>query len=189
MNQFEIAIDFYKEADCRILAVEQNLWALEPGALTKALSMTPIESAVWECIREAPAVFYPQYPVYKYFADFTNPVARVAIECDGLEFHSDTGKDKQRDALFHELGYTVYRIPGRLCLSEYVESGELVVDPMGDEEAEEPVVPFTLRFIRAIAMKHGLLRGKMPLVDICEEMQMCLHHSSQGKLGHLGMQP
>ncbi len=181
MNQVKLVLEFYKVASPLILAEEQNKWAADPSAFAELFRMSPIESAVWERIREARAVFYPQYPVDKFFADFANPVAQVAIECDGLEFHLDKASDAQRDARFHELGWTVYRIPGLLCVSEYNLLEEATEDEVQD--------PFTLRLIRAIADQHGLIRGNALHRPIEEEMQACLRLSAQGELGTLGIMP
>ena len=175
MNQFELALEFYEGAAPSILAEKQNSWALDPSSFGEYFRMTPIESATWERIREVRAVFYPQYPVGKFFADFANPVAKVVIECDGLEFHQDRASDAERDGRFHALGWTVYRIPGRLCVSEFNE------DEMKDA--------FSFRLIRAIADRHGLIRGNPPPCKIDEEMEECLRYSAQGKLALLGILP
>lgn len=181
MNQVKFVLDFSKVASPLILAKEQNKWATDPSAFAELFRMTPIESAVFERICEARAVFYTQYPVDKFFANFANPAAQVAIECDGLEFHLDKVSDVQRDARFHELGWTAYRIPGPLCVSEYNLLKEATEDEMQD--------PFTLRLIRAIADKHGLIRGNSSPRPSEEEMQACLRLSAQGKLGTLGIMP
>jgi very-short-patch-repair endonuclease len=181
MNQFKLVLEFYKVATPLILAEQQDRWAQDPSAFAELFRMTPIESAVWERIREARAVFYPQYPVDRFFADFANPVAQVAIECDGIEFRLDKASDAQRDARLQELGWTVYRIPGPLCISEYN-----MLDEPGEDEAQDP---FTLRLIRAIAARHGLIRGNAPPDQLDEEMQACMRYSAQGKLGVLGIRP
>jgi very-short-patch-repair endonuclease len=77
---------------------------------------SPIESTTWEAIRIfGKAPMYPQYPVGKYFVDFGNPVVKVAIECDGKEYHTDKEKDFQRDKELFLLGWKVYRISGSDC--------------------------------------------------------------------------
>lgn len=81
------------------------------------LLMTPIESAVWEAIRNRALPFWPQFPVGRFFLDFGCPMARVGVECDGAEFH-DPVKDAARDAELALLGWTIYRIPGWRCVRE-----------------------------------------------------------------------
>lgn len=93
---------------------------------------TPIESALWVDIRCAGLAMWPQFPVGRYFVDFGNPVARVALECDGASFH-DANKDAARDAELNKLGWTVLRIPGWRCKKE---APELEQD-MSDDELEE----------------------------------------------------
>jgi very-short-patch-repair endonuclease len=78
---------------------------------------TPIEDALWVDIRCAGIAMWPQFPVGRYFVDFGNPAARIAIECDGKAFH-DVEKDAARDADLNRLGWTVLRIPGWRCKKE-----------------------------------------------------------------------
>lgn len=75
---------------------------------------TPIESAVWHDIRCAGLPFYPQIPACGYFLDFANPFLKIAIECDGAEFH-DYAKDSIRDKKLEENGWIVFRISGSKC--------------------------------------------------------------------------
>lgn len=75
---------------------------------------TPIENSVWCDIRSTGIPFMPQYPAGNYFLDFADPVNKIAIECDGKEFH-DKQKDKKRDAELSKSGWTVYRLTGAEC--------------------------------------------------------------------------
>jgi len=100
-------------------AAERNAkrWTSPYGGMDWMAMFTPIEQQTWQAIRcfgQAP--FYPQYPVSKYFVDFGNPVVKVAIECDGKEFHQDKEKDRNRDIVLLENGWHVYRIPGADCM-------------------------------------------------------------------------
>ncbi len=79
---------------------------------------TPIERALWHDIRSMGLDLWPQFPVSKYFVDFGNPVAKVAVECDGAEWHQDKAKDAARDAALVALGWRVYRLPGWECMGE-----------------------------------------------------------------------
>lgn len=80
---------------------------------------TPIESAIWSDIRCAGICMWPQLPVGRFFLDFGNPVAKIAIECDGHQFHQDKAKDAARDAELAALGWEVLRIPGWRCKNGY----------------------------------------------------------------------
>lgn len=75
---------------------------------------SPIEDITWGEIRYNNLPFWPQFPISRYFADFANPVKKIVIECDGREFHS-YDKDRKRDLLMAENGWTVYRISGADC--------------------------------------------------------------------------
>jgi len=65
-----------------------------------------------------PAVVGFQYPIGKYRADFILKTldARVAIECDGHDFHERTKeqaqRDKARDRFFQAEGWPVLRFTG-----------------------------------------------------------------------------
>lgn len=90
--------------------------------------MTPIEMDTWiviRCFGRFP--LYPQYPVGKYFVDFGNPYFKVAVECDGKQFHQDKEKDLNRDIDLKKLGWNVYRVTGSQCVQRidlYVEDLE-----------------------------------------------------------------
>lgn len=78
--------------------------------------MSPIEFMAWQAIRcFGKFPLYPQYPVDKYFLDFGNPYLKIAVECDGKEFHQDVEKDMRRDKRLFEYGWKVYRISGSDC--------------------------------------------------------------------------
>lgn len=80
------------------------------------LYFTPIEEWTWMALRSfGKAPFYPQYPVQNYFLDFGNPFTKIAIECDGKEFHKDKQRDKIRDKNLYKDGWIVYRISGSDC--------------------------------------------------------------------------
>lgn len=147
MNDWNALRAHYSWATPRILAEKKNEWAVDPYAWDdgKAIMfMTPIEAWLWSDIREASAIFYPQYPVGRVFVDFANPKAKVAIECDGAAFHKDKAKDAARDARLEELGWTVYRAPGWLCATEY--------------NHEKGLPSQAGQFVRRIVLDHGLAR-------------------------------
>jgi very-short-patch-repair endonuclease len=136
---------YYAGMDEIILHEKSNDWAIDPCAWDGfGISMTPIESALWQDIREANAVFYPQYPIHGMFVDFANPVAKVVIECDGAEFHKDKAKDYARDVILTSRGWTVYRISGRDCKTDF------------DEETMETSA--ANKFIKQICDRHDVCR-------------------------------
>lgn len=121
-NDWKRVREHYKTMTPRILAGVSNEWATDAYAWENAgIRMTPIESWLWADIREANVVMYPQYPVGGVFVDFGNPMAKVAIECDGRDYHQDKAKDKARDDRLAAMGWTVYRLTGSECRQDFNE--------------------------------------------------------------------
>ena len=144
---------FYLRHQDKILRSASE-WGVTPYSweVDAGVTFTPIESAFWSDIRMEGAVLYPQYPVSRFFVDFANPVARVAIECDGKLFHTDKEKDARRDEELTELGWTVYRFTGSECMkdTEYEE----------DEDGYEVVVLAPVRLaLRNIVDIHRIRVG------------------------------
>lgn len=150
--RFARVAEFYRRHERDILDAGQD-WGIDPYAWDHAagITLTPIELALWEFIRIEDAVLYPQYPVRGYFVDFGNPLAKVAIECDGAAYHQDHEKDAKRQALIEDLGWTVYRIGGRACLEDDVE---------GDDDDGMPELRrgAAHQLIRSICDNHPRLR-------------------------------
>lgn len=118
MNNWNAIRRFYSVVTKEILDTPSNEWAIDPYAWdmgTGMIEMTPIESWLWHDIRAADLVLYPQFPIAGFFVDFANPRAKVAIECDGAEFHRDVEKDAARDKTLIDAGWCVYRISGQDC--------------------------------------------------------------------------
>lgn len=114
---------------------------------------TPIEMAAWQDIRYFCLPMWPQFPVGKYFADFGNPVAKIALECDGKDFHNEA-KDAQRDREFAKMGWRVIRAPGSQCVRtmetalEIRERGQEVPDGY-EEERDRVTLDGIMKEIRA----------------------------------------
>lgn len=145
-NDWNAIRAFYREAEPDILRAGRNEWGMDPYLWDEIgmIFMTPIEFWLWHDIRNCDAVLYPQYPVGRYFVDFGNPVAKVAVECDGAAYHTDKAKDEARDAELARIGWTVYRAPGWLCKTDTnPETGEA-----GD----------AYKFMQRICEEHGISR-------------------------------
>ncbi len=108
---------YYRGHQRAIIEAGRNAWALNPyqWEFDGGIKLTPIERLLWSDIRTEGVVLYPQYPVGRFFVDFANPAAKVAIECDGASFHTDQGRDDARQAEIEDLGWHVYRITGADC--------------------------------------------------------------------------
>lgn len=136
---------FYRDhkADIERGDLDPYAWDHELGIV-----LTPIESALWQDIRQEGAVFYPQYPVGRFFVDFGNPLKRVAIECDGKQWHMNKERDAARQHEIEAMGWTVYRITGRDCFTDTIERQ----DEVGRVRAEPG---YASRLIREICARHG----------------------------------
>jgi very-short-patch-repair endonuclease len=110
----------YKRHEAAIKAAGASAWGIDAYAWdhNADIRLTPIEAWLWSDIRAIGAVLYPQYPVGRRFVDFGNPVAKVAIECDGAKFHQDKEADAKRQGEIEALGWTVYRLTGRECRTD-----------------------------------------------------------------------
>lgn len=88
--------------------------------------MTPIEQMAWSEIRQAGIPLLPQFPALGYLLDFADPLLKVALECDGKEWH-ERAADLARDTKLADRGWTVYRVTGAEChrLSRF---GELAAE-------------------------------------------------------------
>lgn len=145
-NNWNAIRQFYAELQAEILACPANEWADDAYCWDerRMIFFTPIETCLWADIRQCGAVLWPQYPVMNFFVDFANPVAKVAVECDGAAFHMDKAKDAARDKRLVDAGWSVYRISGRHCRID------------SDEETGAPGFPEL--FIQAICDRHGISR-------------------------------
>jgi very-short-patch-repair endonuclease len=116
MNQFaEIRRHYTKELPQMMAEYERTgNMHFDPYQLDFTSTLTPIEQQTWIAIRSYGVPMYPQIPALNYFFDFANPFIKVAIECDGKQYH-DVEKDAKRDARLQAVGWTIYRIPGWQC--------------------------------------------------------------------------
>lgn len=85
---------------------------------------TPIEYDAWDTIRGRALPFYPQYPMDGIILDFADPIKKIAIECDGKEWH-DAETDKAIDEKLFKKGWAVYRVTGRECRKAIDDPAEL----------------------------------------------------------------
>lgn len=151
-QRFDRVQAHYRRHEAAILA-SRGEWAIDAYAWDHeaGIQLTPIERALWHDIRAEDLVLYPQYPVGRFFVDFGNPAWKVAIECDGARWHVDAGRDLDRQTQIEAMGWSVYRISGRDCFTDFEE---------GDDDNGRPFVRAGAArvFIRNIATKHPYLR-------------------------------
>lgn len=144
-EKFNALRKFYGMAKEQIFAAGRNEWGIDPYEVDWVPVFTPIEYGLWHDIRDCNAVFYPQYPVGRFFVDFANPVAKIAIECDGAAYHQDQAKDAARQKEIEALGWRVFRITGRDCMSQFDE--------------QEMQVSASMVFIKRICNDYGVSRN------------------------------
>ncbi|MEE1013694.1 MAG: endonuclease domain-containing protein, partial [Clostridia bacterium] len=75
-------------------------------------NMTKEERHLWyDFLKLLPVTIHRQKVINDYIVDFYCAEAKLVIELDGSQHYEEEGKrkDKQRDAFFAELGYTVLR--------------------------------------------------------------------------------
>jgi very-short-patch-repair endonuclease len=138
---------FYSSVEARIKKQAPYLWAFELDYLSPIVAQfTPIEHALWSDLREEGAVMYPQFPVAGYFLDFGNPVAKVAIECDGAHHLLQRRADAERQSDIEARGWTVFRLSGSACL----RNGR----PLWDEDTFE--LSPAVRLLREIAAEFPI---------------------------------
>ena len=157
-NNWNAIRAFYADMNPLILTTPKDQWAFGAYCWEESQGMinfTPIENWLWADIRECGAVLWPQYPILNFFVDFANPVAKVAIECDGAAYHLDKAKDEARDKRLQDAGWTVYRITGKHCRIGC------------DEDTGAPGLP--LLFMKQICNLHGISSYAQPDLDVPPE--------------------
>ena len=78
------------------------------------------ECALWNVLRRKQLggyKFVRQQPIGPYYADFASRSCKLAIELDGSQ-HFENDHDRQRDAYFQSVGYSVLRFPAVSVLQD-----------------------------------------------------------------------
>lgn len=169
MNNRKEIREHYKRLTPLILeqsAVKNTRWVDPYCHIDWASNFTPIEQDMWNAVRcFGKAPMYPQYPVGNYFVDFGNPATKIAIECDGKEWHTDTNKDYLRDKVLLEMGWIVYRINGSDCVRPEIE----VTDDTDEREVYRSLEHYYLNtaigLVKAISIFHYNFYPFYPRID------------------------
>jgi hypothetical protein len=138
----------YRRKQAMVDAGIDEWFRSDPYEIANWLSIfTPIEEAIWQDIRRMGLDLWPQFPVGRFWVDFGNPVARIALECDGAKWHMDKDKDRARDDELRAMGWTVFRIPGYQCKAEILTRAEAEeergIDPEDYEAWRDRETPHT----------------------------------------------
>lgn len=104
---------------------------------------------------------YPQFPVDNYLVDFGDPIQKIAIEVDGLKYHShmsDVKRDRRRQYDLENMGWTVYRIfaaDTKMSADDFLQSRYSAV--LDDDKNEFKPVLETLPFDLVKTISRDLL--------------------------------
>jgi very-short-patch-repair endonuclease len=137
---------YYAANEADILAAKPWQWGVPINEIDWRATSTPIESAMWDAIRMEGVIFYPQYPQAGFYLDFANPQAKVAIECDGFQWHMDQMKDHERDAKMRALGWTIYRVSGSKCMTQ----------TKFDQDDNEVELSYPVMLLRELAKRYPI---------------------------------
>lgn len=76
--------------------------------------MSPIELRLYEAMRNEGLSPTPQFCIEDYFVDFAFPDIKLAVEADGIQYHSGENRqrDRRRDWVLNRAGWTVKRFYG-----------------------------------------------------------------------------
>jgi very-short-patch-repair endonuclease len=93
------------------------------------------------CMRKACVLVIPQYSIHKYRTDFAIFVGdkqgyqKIAIECDGHDFHEKNKKqvqrDKERDRFFQSKGWKLLRFSGSEIYNDPIGKADEVIEFVG----------------------------------------------------------
>lgn len=152
--RFEAIKRYYSRMEPQFAKGRSDEWAIPAHAWHSdhsGIELSPIEAMLWSEIRLRNVIFYPQWPTGRYFIDFANPHAKVGIECDGAEFHTDFLKDRARQAELEGMGWTIYRIAGWACNRDEYE--------VATEDGVRVMPSPAARLLSEIAGRHPVKRG------------------------------
>lgn len=104
------------------MVAKQEAWYAREMEIISALAEkrglceSPIETALFDAMdHKTQRLVVPQYPVNGYRLDFAFPDAKLAVECDGHRWHSNSqaqAKDAKRDRELAADGWLVLRFAG-----------------------------------------------------------------------------
>lgn len=125
-----------------------DAWGIDPYAWDEAgITLTSAQALLWQDIRSANAVLYPQYPVGPYFIDFANPAAKV-----GVVIFTAAAAEATLRAQFEDMGWKMYFIEDVLCRQDTQEDE--------DEHGHIKVTKSApAEFIRFICQRERIAEG------------------------------
>lgn len=123
LNVREMACTLYKAERAKQKAEARKTapFAVLVGSVAASVDRrteSPIEEALFLALNSKSMTIgrvSTQVELGPYRIDLALPDAKLAVECDGRDYHSTPGqikKDQERDEYIHRLGWTVLRFPG-----------------------------------------------------------------------------
>ncbi|MFV9511794.1 endonuclease domain-containing protein [Tepidibacillus sp. LV47] len=97
---------------------------------------SPIERRLYDALTSRGHYIVTQYPMGKYRIDIALPQNKIAIECDGHQFHSSKEakeRDKRKDKFLRSKGWKVIRIPGWMIYKSLPRVIRIIEDEIKDE--------------------------------------------------------
>lgn len=165
----------YKTMMPEIMGRNGDRYGIDPYMIDWIPHFTPIEYEAWQSIRAFGLPLYPQFPVGNVFVDFGDPVKKIALECDGKEWH-DEEKDLERDNELFKAGWIVFRVTGSECKKPGIEIEDFTDEFELSEAAEHWALSTSDGVISAIGWKYYGKRRHQALEQYFEDT--LLAHSS-----------
>lgn len=152
MNFYEIRQVYARNMSSLERQWKEHPTMIDPYFYDWASIFTPVEEAMWGEIRAASLPMFPQVPVLNYFVDFGNPFVKVAIECDGAQWHGGE-RDAKRDHRLNQEGWTIYRLPGYVCKKTLPCPAELKELNLDKDEFNDRVHAYNTTTARSVVMR------------------------------------
>lgn len=169
----------YKTMMPEIMGRGGDRYGIDPYIIDWIPQFTPIEYEAWQSIRALGLPLYPQFPVGNVFVDFGDPVKKIALECDGKDWH-DASKDLARDKELFKSGWIVFRVTGGECKKPDIELDDFTDDFELSEAAEKWASSTSDGVISAIGWKfYGKRRHNA--LEQCFEDSLLTHSSFYSK--------
>ena len=99
---------------------------------------SPIERRLYDALLSRGHYIVTQYPMGRYRIDIAFPQYKLAVECDGRQFHSTKEameRDRRKDNYLRSNGWTVIRISGRTINKSLPSAVKRIEDKIEQSQA------------------------------------------------------
>ncbi|MDO6658005.1 endonuclease domain-containing protein [Anaerobacillus sp. 1_MG-2023] len=100
----------------RLLDIKSDKVNFNPSQFQRTKCESPIERRLYDVLVFNNYYVETQYPLGNYRIDLAIPYLKLAIECDGKQYHSSTQQkahDRRKDKYLRSKGWKVMRFTGR----------------------------------------------------------------------------